>query len=206
MRRHLEGSLRRLRTDYVDLYQFYNVTESALQRDDLFDVMVRFKEEGKIRACGLTVIFPDPIFQALRFEELESVQFAISLLDRDAARKILPLTIERNIGVIARSPLAQGFLTESDGHVMGYETSHSSMDQLQTRAAQGRKLRVLAGEHRTIAQAALRYCLQLDGVSTTIFSVTSRAELDENLGALDCPALTDEELALVEELAPSSEQ
>ena len=66
MRRHLEGSLRRLRTDYVDLYQFYNVTESALQRDDLFDVMMRFKEEGKIRACGLTVIFPDPIFDALR--------------------------------------------------------------------------------------------------------------------------------------------
>ena len=203
MRRHLEGSLRRLRTDYVDLYQFYNVTESALQRDDLFDVMMRFKEEGKIRACGLTVIFPDPIFDALRFEELETVQFAISLLDRVAARKFLPLAIERRIGVIARSPLAQGFLAGVDGHVTGYETSHSSMDQLEVRAAQGRKLRVLAGDRRTMAQTALRYCLQLDGVSTTIFSVTSQAELEENLGALDSPSLTDDELRLIDDLVPA---
>jgi len=203
MRRHLEGSLKRLRTDYVDLYQFYNVTESALQRDDLFDVMMRFKEEGKIRACGLTVISPDPIFSALRFEELQSVQFAISLLDRVAAREFLPLAIERQIGVIARSPLAQGFLAEVDGHVMGYETSHRSMNELEVLATQGRKLRALAGEHRTMAQTALRYCLQLDGVSTTIFSVTSQAELEENLGALKCPALTDEELQQVEQLAPA---
>ena len=204
MRSHLEGSLRRLRTDYVDLYQFYNITESALQRDDLFDVMMRFKEEGKIRACGLTVIFPDPIFQALRFEELESVQFAVSLLDREAARRFLPLAKERDIGVIARSPLAQGFLTAADGHVMGYETSHRTMDYLQTRAAQGRKLRVLANDHRTMAQTALRYCLQLDGISTTIFSVTSQAELQENLGALESPELTDDELLEVERLAPAA--
>lgn len=201
MRRHLEGSLRRLRTDYVDLYQFYNVAESALQRDDLFDVMIRFKEEGKIRACGLTVIFPEPLFHAFRFEELESVQFAVSLLDRDAARQILPLAMEHRIGVIARSPLAQGFLAGVDGHVMGYETSHRNTEQLEERAALGRKLRVLANDRRTMAQAALRFCLQLDGVSTTIFSVTSQRELEENLGALDAPPLTEEELAMVEELA-----
>jgi len=203
MRRHLEGSLRRLRTDYVDLYQFYNIAESELHRDDLFDVMMRFKEEGKIRACGLTVIFPDPIFHALRFEELETVQFAISLIDRVAARRFLPLAIERGLGVIARSPLAQGFLTSADGHVMGYETSHRSMDQLRERAAQGRKLRALAGQNRTMAQTALRYCLQLDGVSTTIFSVTSLDFLEENLGALDCRPLSAEELRQVEELAPA---
>lgn len=202
MRRNLEGSLRRLQTEYVDLYQFYNVTESALQRDDLFDVMIRFKEEGKVRACGLTVIFPDPIFDAIRFQELESVQFAISLLDRAAARRFLPMAIERQIGVIARSPLAQGFLTEADGHVMGYETSHCTMDQLQRRAAEGRKLRVLAGDDRTMAQTALRYCLQLDGVSSTIFSVTSQAELKENLATLDSPPISDEELKLIEDLAP----
>jgi aryl-alcohol dehydrogenase-like predicted oxidoreductase len=203
MRRHLEGSLRRLGTDYLDLYQFYNITESALQRDDFFDVMMRFKEEGKIRACGLTVVFPDPIFQALRFEELETVQFAVNLLDREAARRFLPLARERGIGVIARSPLAQGFLTAADGHVMGYETSHRSMESLKSLAAQGKKLRVLAGDRRTMAQTALRYCLQLDGISTTIFSVTSLDELEENLGALESPELTDEELRQVEELAPT---
>lgn len=202
MRRSLEGSLRRLRTDYIDLYQFYNVTESTLQRDDLFDVMIQFKDEGKIRACGLTVIFPPPIFDAPRHAGVETVQFAVSLIDRIAAQQFLPIALEHQIGVIARSPLAQGFLAGVDGHVMGYETSHQSMDQLQVRAAQGRALRVLASGNRTMAQTALRYCLQLDGIATTIFSVTSQESLAENLGALDCPPLTEDELRLVEKLAP----
>ena len=204
MRRQLEDSLRRLRTEYVDLYQFYNVTETALQRDDLFEVMSRFKDEGKIRTAGVTVVFPDPLFQAVRMEGVDAIQLPVSLLDREAGLDVLPAAAARGIGVIARSPLAQGFLTEEDGHVMGYETAHAPLARLQQRAAYGKKLRVLTREGRTMAQTALRFVLQLQGVSTVIFSVDSETKLVENLGALDSPPLSAEELASIDELAPAS--
>ncbi|SLN61889.1 aldo/keto reductase [Oceanibacterium hippocampi] len=202
IRRHLEGSLRRLGTDHVDLYQFYNVTESAMARDDLFDVMSRLKEEGKIRAAGLTVVFPDGLGRAADLPGLDAVQFAISLLDRDGSATFLPVAIERRIGVIGRSPLAQGFLTSADGEVMGHETSHSTRDRLRERADCGKSLRVLARADRSMAQTALRYALDLDGISTCLFAVRSEAELRENLGVLASPPLSATDLAEVERLAP----
>lgn len=204
MRAQLEASLRRLRTDYVDVYQFYNVTASSLRRDDLFDVMERFKEEGKVRAAGVTVVFPEPVLDALELDAVDTVQLPVSLLDRVGTAAILARARERGTGIIARSPLAQGFLTANDGHAMGYETAHAPLAHLRTRAAFGRKLRALVREGRTMAQAALGYVLSLEGVSTVIFAVGSEAQLRENLGALQSPGLTAEELASIETLAPAA--
>ena len=204
MRSSLEGSLRRLRTDYVDLYQFYNVSTSAVERDDLFEVMLRCKEEGKVRACGLSVVFPEPLYRAHRFATLDTIQVGISLLDRSAVPTLLPLAAKRGIGVIACSPLAQGLLTSAAGHVMAYETSHQTMDQLIEKRRQANELRRLERPGRTLAQAALRYVLDLPQLSTTIFSVTSEAQLHENLGALDCPSLSERELAAIGRVVPTA--
>jgi aryl-alcohol dehydrogenase-like predicted oxidoreductase len=204
MRRNLEGSLRRLQTDYVDLYQFYNVSASTVERDDLFDVMLRFKDEGKVRACGLTVVFPDPLEKALRYEALESIQLAANMLDHAVLRTIIPRAAARGVGVIARSPLAQGLLTNAEGHVMAFETSHRSLTELQGRRRQAEALRILQRPGRTLAQAALRYVLQHEGVSTVLFSVTSEAQLTENLGALECGDLEPQELAVVERSAAAA--
>lgn len=110
VRREAEESLRRLQTDYIDLYQIHwpspdEPVEPALE------VMLRLKEEGKIRAIGVSN-FDLPLLQrALAAAPVDCLQPKYNLLERDAGKEILPFCAERKIGVIAYSPLASGLLT-----------------------------------------------------------------------------------------------
>lgn len=198
MRRSLEGSLCRLKTDYIDVYQFFNVTESTLERDDLFDVMDRFKEEGKIRYAGVTVLKANPAFASLQQERMDSIQVPVSLIDPMVVHRFLPLARARNLAVIGRSPLGQGFLTDATGHVKAIESRHLTDQDLADRKTAADRMRFLVTDGRTLAQAALQYALQLDGVSVVLFSVANYEQLSEDLGALESTPLTARELARID--------
>lgn len=191
----VEGSLRRLNTEYLDIYQLHNPRVADFRDGDVMEGLARLKEAGKIRYAGIAVLNIEDALAGLEYGTmLDSLQLPINLFEQEAIQDVLPVAAQRGIGVIARSPLAQGILTDRVGHVMADESTWHTPVELagrKTHAADCRRRN--AGERRSLAQTALRFLVQTDGIATTIFSVVRRSELRENLGALGATPLSEEE-------------
>ena len=193
--RALAGSLKRLQTDYLDLYQLHNPPPEVLARGEIFEALERFKTQGKIRQYGVS-------FKTVKDAEavswapgLSAIQVPLNLLDQEVVSRVLPLARERGIAVIARVPLAQGLLT--DASEVKAEQIAVDPDAVAQRKRRAEAFHFLATGQRTLAQAALQFVLQLPGVSVVIPGMTKRRRLEANLGALAAPPLTNEELERV---------
>lgn len=199
LRHALEASLQRLGTDYADIYQLYNPTAASDGLEDAFDFLERAKAEGKARAVGITVNRVDDALAILARWKPDTIQFPMSLVQREARARLLPACAAAGIGLIARSVLAQGLLTDARGHVMADESSHLDRDKLARWRAERNALRFLVRPDRTLAQAALRYVWQQPEVGVVLVGIVGSAELRENLEALRAPPLDAAEMARVEE-------
>ena len=196
--RELESSLRRLQTDYLDLYQIHTwdpetpPEETARTLDD----MVR---AGKVRYIGASNYAAWQLCKALwasdrrGFVRFESVQPSYSLGDRSVERELVPLCLDQQIGVIAFFPLAGGILTGK--YRRGQEPPKGSRALTQppfARRLNEQNLRLaedvaaLAGElHCTPSQLSLAWLIRQPAVVSAIAGATSVAQLEENLGALE---------------------
>ena len=110
IRTALEGSLRRLATDHVDLYYQHRV-DPKTPIEDTVGALAALVAEGKIRRIGLSEAGPDTIRRAHAVHPVTAVQSEYSLWTRDPEAKVLPLLGELGIGFVAYSPLGRGFLT-----------------------------------------------------------------------------------------------
>jgi aryl-alcohol dehydrogenase-like predicted oxidoreductase len=110
IRTALEGSLRRLATDHVDLYYQHRV-DPKTPIEDTVGALAALVAEGKIRHIGLSEAGPDTIRRAHAVHPVTAVQSEYSLWTRDPEEKVLPLLRELGIGFVAYSPLGRGFLT-----------------------------------------------------------------------------------------------
>lgn len=109
MRRELEVSLRRLNTDYIDLYQVHWY-DGITAWDDIMEAMMKFREEGKIREIGLCNVSTEKILRCLKTVRITSDQERLSLLDRKAEKNNAAFCRKRGLGFLAYSPLAAGLL------------------------------------------------------------------------------------------------
>ena len=109
----------------------------------------------------------------------------------------MPLAAQKKLAIIAREALAQGLLTDELKDPKA-ETADTTRTEFQLRRDRANAFRFLANQERTIAQAALRFVMQLQGVSVVIAGISSLKHLEQNLGALVAPPLTDNELARVQ--------
>jgi len=112
IRMALEGSLRRLGTDYVDLYYQHRVDPDT-PIEEVVGVLAEFVAEGKIRYIGLSEAWLDTIRRAHAVHPVTALQSEYSLWTRDQESEVLPLLRELGIGFVAYSPLGHGFLTGS---------------------------------------------------------------------------------------------
>ena len=203
LRRALERSLGRLGTDYIDLYQLHSPPIELLQGDDrILAELQRFKEEGKIRAYGLSARSPEDA--AVGVEELgfPCVQANFNLVDQRALEgRLFEICARKDAGVIARTPLCFGFLTgrysaasEFDQHD---HRNRWSVDQRERWAgAMGHFVSALARRPgQTPAQFALSFCLSFPAVSTAIPGMLTEDHVKENAGASDFGALSERETA-----------
>jgi aryl-alcohol dehydrogenase-like predicted oxidoreductase len=108
--RESEASLRRLRTDYIDLYQIH-WPRRIVPLDETLRAMERLVESGKVRAIGVCNFGPLDLADALERHRVESNQLAYSLLARGVEFEVQSMCVEREIGLLCYSPLAQGLLT-----------------------------------------------------------------------------------------------
>jgi aryl-alcohol dehydrogenase-like predicted oxidoreductase len=182
----VEQCLRRLRTDYIDLLQLHNPTLDLIADPETYRVLDDLKGEGKIRFYGVSVHLPDEGLAAVEVTRPDTVQIAYNLVRRAAEDRCFPAARAANVGVIAREPLANGFLTgkyrpESiweKGDIRG-RMPRPHVEQL---AALGARVTELAREAGvTAAQLALRFALDNDAVSVVIVGMKTVAQVDENL-------------------------
>jgi aryl-alcohol dehydrogenase-like predicted oxidoreductase len=201
VRTALDGSLRRLETDYVDLYQLHSPeVEYLCGHPEVFDTLIALRREGKVRAVGLSARSPAGAVAALSQFDFDAVQVNFNLIDHRAFDDgLFALVRERGVAVIARTPLCFGYLT---GRLSGKKDfqgqDHRARwpeDQLQRwAAAPGVFTHLWARRKCTPAQFALLFSLSPETVATTIPGMMRCEEVVENVGVCDLPPLTDVEL------------
>lgn len=189
----VEKSLLRLRTDYLDLFQLYKPSAKVIERGEFIEALEKLKKQGKIRYYGITCLTVDDAVLCLRFNNISSLQVAVSLIDQEAIKKLIPLIKERNLGLIARHPRAIGLFTKNNEDIMG-DSSAFSRDEFEKRKTKAGKFQFLVKENRTIAQAAIQFVLQLDGVSAVLPRAVNLEEINENINSLSAPPLTEKEI------------
>jgi len=208
-RRALEDSLRRLRTDYVDLYQLHNPRMEALERDDLFEELEALRAEGKIRhygvALGPKIGWRDEGVRALCERRLTSLQTVYNLLEQEPGCEFLELAEQHGTGIIARVPTSSGLL---EGHLSPDSTfegndhrRHRPREWLTEGLAKVAQLEFLQRDgQRTPTQAAMQFILAQPAIACIVHTVTTVAELEEWAGSTDVPELDASELARLDEL------
>jgi aryl-alcohol dehydrogenase-like predicted oxidoreductase len=191
-------SLKRLGTDYIDLYQLHGGTiEDPI--DDTIEAFEKLKREGVIREYGISSIRPNVIREYAARSNIVSVMNPVSILDRRAEEEVLPLLEQRGISVIARGPVASGLLAEGKPVEKGH-LDYSAEEIIQLRE----KLKALTGPGRSLAQLAIRFSLSEPGVAVVIPGASSISQLDHNLEAADIPPLTDEEIGIIRSLSKAN--
>ncbi len=114
VRMQLEASLRALRTDYIDLYQFHSGTDKNFDQDDLWEMLNRQVEAGKIRYLGISLASRTPslhMVQSAPKVNASVIQVVYNRLDKRPEESILPLCQKLDLGVLARVPLSSGYLS-----------------------------------------------------------------------------------------------
>jgi aryl-alcohol dehydrogenase-like predicted oxidoreductase len=192
----LEASLTRLGTDYVDVLQLHNPTRPALEDDELWETLRRLKAEGKARAYGASVRSPADGVKAIERGGVDTVQVVFNVVDQ-SAREFLDLAARENVGVVARVPLASGFLTGKYG--VGHRFPPGDYRRSWTAATRARGIRgskalepVAAEVGSTRAQTALAFVLSYPGVSVTIPGVKTPVQAEENAAASEFAPLPGE--------------
>jgi len=195
LRNALEGSLKRLRTDYIDVYQLHSPPEEVMH--DAVDVLYKFKGEGKIRAVGVSLNSPTDD----TLVGFETVQANFSMIDQRASEHLLDDCEFWDTGFIARTPFNFGFLTAS--HTAGSKfhsgdhRSNWSQEQIDVWAEASYLFNDLL-HGRTHVQLALAFCLSYP-ISTVIPGMLHSSEVIENISSVSSP-LSESELQSIKDI------
>ena len=204
----IDNSLRRLKTDYVDLYQIHRFDHNTPIEETL-EALDEVVKSGKARYIGASSMWAWQFMKMLATQEANgwsrfvSMQNHLNLMYREEEREMLPLCVDQGIGVIPWSPLARGRLARS----WGESTERMETDEygktlyVKTEAA-NRAINGVVGEVAgargvKMAQVALAWVLQKQPVTAPIVGVTKLGQLEDALGALDV-VLTADEIARLE--------
>ncbi len=208
------ASLKRLGTDYIDLYQVHSFDPRTPLEETLraLDDLVR---DGKVRYIGASNFTGWQLMKALsisdrqNLERFVTLQALYSLIARDLENELVPLSLDQKLGILPWSPLGGGFLTgkyrRGKPRPEGARRSDPTKQFLQFDEERGfdivDELEKIAGNHKaTITQAALNYLLRKPGVASVIIGAKNKEQLTDNLKTTDWE-MTPEEVARLDELS-----
>ena len=202
-----EGSLRRLQTDYVDLYQLHNPPIELLASEpEIVEALAGLKREGKVRAIGISVRSPEDGFDAVTRFGFKAMQVNFSMVDQRArANGLLALCEREDVGVICRTPLCYGFLTGKYSSDYGFDAhDHRGRWPVEQLARWAEAPSVFGAavrcEDHTQAQLALRFCLSYPSVATTIPGMLTPAHAEENARTSALGPLAEAERMAIEDV------
>lgn len=190
--KQLEDSLKSLRTDYVDLQQYHSWGDDKFFDDDVLAVMHKAKDAGKIRFLGNSVGWNGNVKQieASKKRGIEAIQIIYNRLDRTPETSTFPICRQQNLGVLARVPLASGYLSGKYKPGATFEKgdvrSGHKREELDKKLAEVEKIgreEVPAGV--PMARWALAWCLKNDAVTSVIPGCKSVEQVEENAKAAE---------------------
>jgi aryl-alcohol dehydrogenase-like predicted oxidoreductase len=187
-----EKSLKRLGTDYIDLYFIHRV-DPTVPIEDTVGAMVKLKDQGKIRHLGISEAGPDTIRRAHKVHPMAALQTEYSLWTRDVENELLPLCDELGIGFLGYAPLGRGFLTATVpvGDALPQNDRRRDMPRFQgdNGKANEKLLAVLkdcaAKEKCSPAQLALAWVLARKPPVVPLVGTSKRKWLEENAKAVE---------------------
>jgi aryl-alcohol dehydrogenase-like predicted oxidoreductase len=191
----VDQSLKRLNTDYIDLYQLHNPPFSAIEQARLFEPLEKLKASGKIRFYGISIHDPAEGLLALKNGKPAAIQVVYNYLRRDAAEELFPRAIAEGVAIIAREPLSNGFLAgkySKDSIFPVGDIRHQWPIKYQTQLinqVDEFRRRIQAGP-LSLPQAALKFVLSQPAVSTVIPGCKTVHQTEENLRTADLVTVT----------------
>lgn len=185
----VEKSLKRLQTDYIDLYQLHGGTIDD-PIDDTIEAFELLKEQGKIRYYGISSIRPNVIREWVKRSNIVSVMMQYSLLDRRPEEHCLEHLKENNIGVLTRGSLARGMLVDKpSAPYLDY-----SLEEVEKVRA---TIHAVAGDVRNATEVALKFVLQHPAVNAAVVGIRTFEQLEEMLAIARKLPINEEETLLL---------
>jgi aryl-alcohol dehydrogenase-like predicted oxidoreductase len=182
----IEKSLKRLNTDFIDLYQLHGGTIND-NIDETIEAFEMLKQQGKIRYYGISSIRPNVIREYIKRSSIVSVMTQYSLLDRRPEEETLEALHENNIGVLVRGSVAQGLLINKPAKpYLGYNA-----DEI---AKMAECVQKISGNGSSATQTAIKYVLQNEAVTSVIVGMRTAEHVAEAADTLNVPDLTPTEL------------
>ncbi len=207
VRAALEASLRRLRTEYVDIYQMHNARMTQIEDDALWELLGSFKREGKIRmygvALGPAIGWLYEGVNAVRQRNVASLQIIWNMLEQYPGNEQIRAAYDvgAETGYMIRVPHSSGMLegryTEHTTFEKNDHRRHRPHEWLTNGLQKVAQLRFLERPDRTLGQAAIAWLLAEPRVMTVLPNIYDRAQLAEFAAAPEGPPLTSEDIARV---------
>lgn len=216
-----EASLRRLQTDYIDLYQFHDPNSQAgIPIDESLRALDDLVRAGKVRYLGTSNFSAWHLVESLwaakeyGLNRPISEQPAYNLLDRRAEREVIPMARSYDLAILPWSPLAQGFLTgkyrrgetqPADTRLAAGVSANSGEHAVERAFDLVEVLESLAQEKNIpVSQLSLAWCIQQPGITSAIIGPRTLEQLEDNLAALDVK-LTEEDFQRIDAVSPPGE-
>jgi aryl-alcohol dehydrogenase-like predicted oxidoreductase len=184
-----EQSLRRLRTDYLDLYQLHSPPRQVLESGDFLAPLEKLKRDGKIRYFGVSCETSEDALVCLQYPAIASLQIRLSLLDQSALDTVMPHARERGVALIARECFAGGLLTKPID-----STAAEDPDAKADQASAKRYREIVEQWRRPLPEVALQFVLAIEGISVALAGIRTEAHLRDNVRYVQGPPLTDQQL------------
>ncbi|GAA0286257.1 aryl-alcohol dehydrogenase-like predicted oxidoreductase [Gracilibacillus halotolerans] len=197
--KQLDQSLRALKTEYIDVYQAHSCTDEEFNNDDLWTMLDKQKQAGKIRHLAISLAGNQDSYQTEKASEVgaEAIQVVYNRLDRAPEESIFPSAIQQNLGVLARVPLASGYL--SGKYKPGTTFQASDVRSRHDEEEVNRQLRIVEeiGRHEVpdgvdMATWALAWCLKHNAVTTVIPGCKNPEQVSANAKAASLDLVSDQ--------------
>jgi aryl-alcohol dehydrogenase-like predicted oxidoreductase len=191
----VEASLRRLQTDYIDLYQLHGGTMDD-PMDETIQAFERLKEQGKIRYYGISSIRPNVIREYVQRSEMVNVMMQYSLLDRRPEEESLELLRKNGVSVVSRGAVAQGLLAD--------KPAKEYLGWLAPQVAQAAEaIRQVTPEGGSPAQTAIQFVLQHQAIASAVVGIRTISQLQDAVAAVNLTALPVDSIQLLHAAAPA---
>jgi aryl-alcohol dehydrogenase-like predicted oxidoreductase len=193
----VEASLRRLNTDYIDVYQLHSPPRDVLERGEFVQTLNDLLTHGKIRYWGVACEGSADALLCLGYPSLASVQVGINALEQAAFDAAIPSVAERGLALIARQVFASGLLTRP---VEAIPTEILDTDPQVAELKRQQLVQYAAITQRcdrSRAEMALKFLLRRPEISVVLLGISRQEQLKANLQALDAPDLSGEEYQLL---------
>jgi aryl-alcohol dehydrogenase-like predicted oxidoreductase len=198
LRENVEQRLRNLGTDHLDILQLHTWTRAWNRRPEAFEVLRALKKEGKIRLIGISTPEQDQnsVIDLMRAGWVDVVQVIYNIFEQEPAAELLPVAAELGVGIIGRVVFDEGSLTGkwtaetkfSEGDFRRFYFQGDRLNRAVTRASL--VANTIKGSGYSLSQAALKFALAHDAVSTVIPGMRTAAQAEANCSVSDLPPMT----------------